>query len=331
MRGGTVRVLTLAKKEFKDILSEKIYMITLLLQVFVVIGIVFLGMFYAQVQYSITYIGDIYVETDDPEFFNQLLRDERIQLVPNHSTAVGVIIAKEGIIEVEIRDARFTEDIQDVVNRAYTNMRYQWGDISPGLNPVFIEIMNSLLIPLVLLLPVFFSMNILSDSIVKEKERKTLEILFSVPMRREEIIVGKIIPVVILALVQVIAWITLLSSIYPYLYHIYLLILFLVLIMAFFFSSAVAFSTYAGTIRESNLFLILFMMAVTLLVFVPFPESLAFLTRLSPMGGIVALSSNQGLLVTEIIPYFVVYSVLSLFSFFIASRMLSKDEYTRLG
>lgn len=331
MRGDTLRVLTLAKKEFKDILSEKIYIITLLLQVFVVFGIVFLGMFYAQVQYSITYIGNIYVETDDLEFFNQLSRDERIQLTPNYNTAVAVIIVKEGVIEVEIRDARFTEDIQDVVNRAYTNMRYQWGEVSQGLNPVFIEIMNSLLIPLVLLLPVFFSMNILSDSIVKEKERKTLEILFSVPMRREEIIIGKIIPVVVLALAQVVAWIALLSLIYPHLYHVLLLILFLVMIMAFFFSSAVAFSTYAGTIRESNLFLILFMMAVTLLVFVPFPESLAFLTRLSPVGGIVVLSSNPGLLLTEVIPYFVLYSILSFISFFVASRMLSKDEYTRLG
>lgn len=331
MRGDTVRVFTLAKKEFKDILSEKIYMITLLLQVFVVVGIVFLGIFYAQIQYSITYIGNVYVETDDPVFYDQLLRDERIRLTSNINRAVAVITVKEGIVEVEMRNAQFTEDVQDVVNRAYTNMQYQWGDIAPGLNPVFIEIMNSLLIPLVLLLPVFFSMNILSDSIVKEKERKTLEILFSVPMRREEIIIGKIIPVVGLALAQVVAWIALLSLIYPHLYHIPLLILFLVMIMAFFFLSAVAFSTYAGTIRESNLFLILFMMAVTMLVFVPFPQSLTFLTRLSPVGGIVVLSSNQGLLLTEVIPYFVVYSTLSIISFFIASRMLSKDEYTRLG
>jgi ABC-2 type transport system permease protein len=326
-----VRLLTLAKKEFKDILSEKIYIITLLLQVFVVVGIVFLGMFYAQIQYSITYVGNVYVESDDQQFLDQLVRDERIRLISSPNRAVAVITVKEGAIAVEMRDARFQSDVEDVIKRAYTNMRIQWGPLARGANPVFIETMNSLLIPLVLMLPIFFSMNILSDSIVKEKERKTLEILFSVPMRREEIIIGKIIPVVVLALAQVVAWIGILSTIYPFLYHIPLLILFLVVLMAFFFSSAVAFSTYAGTLSESNLFLILFMMAVTLLVFVPFPESLSFLGRLSPVGALVMLSSNQGLLLREVVPYFVVYGGLSLFSFYVASRMLSKDEYTRLG
>lgn len=326
-----MRVLTLAHKEFKDILSERIYIMTLLLQIFVVVGIVFLGMFYAQIQYSITYVGNIYVESDDHQFLKQLQRDERINLVSNPDRAVAVIIVEQGAISVEMRDVRFTNDVEDIINRAYTNMRVTWGTVSRGLNPVFIEIMNSLLIPLVLMLPIFFSMNILSDSIVKEKERKTLEILFSVPMRREEIIIGKIIPVVVLALAQVIAWIGLLSIIYPFLYHIPLLISFLIIVMAFFFSSAVAFSTYAGTVRESNLFLILFMMAATFLIFIPFPKDLSFLGRLSPVGGIVVLSSNQGLLLTEVLPYFIVYGSLSVVSFLIASRMLSKDEYTRLG
>lgn len=324
-------MLTLAQKEFKDILSERIYIMTLLLQIFVVVGIVFLGMFYAQIQYSITYVGNVYVESDDLQFVKQLQRDERINLISNPDRAVAVIIIEQGTINVEMRDARFQSDVEDIINRAYTNMRVQWGKVSKGLNPVFIEMMNSLLIPLVLMLPIFFSMNILSDSIVREKERKTLEILFSVPMRREEIIIGKIIPVVVLALAQVGAWVGLLSLIYPYLYHIPLLIFFLIVLMAFFFSSAVAFSTYAGTVRESNLFLILFMMAVTFLVFVPFPKEFSFLSRLSPVGGIVVLSSNQGLLMTEVLPYFLVYGCLSVISFLIASRMLSKDEYTRLG
>ena len=326
-----MRVLTLAKKEFKDILSERIYMITLLLQIFVVVGIVFLGMFYAEIQLSITYVGNIYVESDDPAFVEQLLRDERIQLIRDPDTAVAVVKVHENTIDVEMRDYHFREDVEDIIKRAYTNKRINWGHVSGGLNPVFIEIMNSLLIPLVLLLPIFFSMNILSDSIVKEKEKKTLETLFSVPMRREEIIIGKIIPVVVLALIQTGAWIGILSLIYPYLYHMPVVILFLAVLMAFFFSSAVAFSTYAGTISESNLFLILFMMAVTLLVFVPFPPELSFLTRFSPMGSIVFLSSNEGLQILEVVPYFVVYSALSLLSFFLASRMLSKDEYTRLG
>lgn len=322
---------SLIKKEFKDILSEKIYLLTLLLQVFVVFGIVFLGMFYAQIQYSITYVGDVYVESDDPHFTEQLQRDERINLTWNPDRAIAVIILKEDTLAVEMRDSRYQADVQDIVQRAYSNKRLQWGEISGGRNPVFIETMNSLLIPLVLLLPIFFSMNILSDSIVKEKERKTLEILFSVPMRREEIIIGKIIPVVVLALIQVTAWIGVLSTLYPFIYHIPLVLLFMGVLMAFFFSSAVAFSTYAGTLRESNLFLILFMMTVTLLVFVPLPEALTFLSRLSPVGIIVALSSNQGLLLSEIIPFFGLYSILSLVAFFTASRMLSKDEYTRLG
>jgi ABC-2 type transport system permease protein len=326
-----VRVLSLSKKEFKDILSEKIYLLTLLLQVFVVFGIVFLGMFYAQIQHSITYVGDVYVKSDEENFLTQLQRDERINITSIPGRAIALITLQEGAITVEMRDSRYQSDVEDIIKRAYSNMRVEWGEVSRGENPVFIETMNSLLIPLVLLLPIFFSMNILSDSIVKEKERKTLEILFSVPMRREEIIIGKIIPVVILALIQVIAWIAVLSFLYPFIYHIPLVLLFMVVLMAFFFSSAVAFSTYAGTIRESNLFLILFMMSVTLLVFIPFPGGLTFLSRLSPMGAIVTLSSNQGLLFTEIIPYFALYGVLSLVSFLAASRMISKDEYTRLG
>ncbi len=78
------------------------------------------------------------------------------------------------------------------------------------LPSTFLEIMYSLLIPFILLLPTFLATNMVTDSIIGEKEKRTYELLISAPIMRRDIILGKAIPVVMLSKFQALLWVALL-------------------------------------------------------------------------------------------------------------------------
>jgi len=82
----------------------------------------------------------------------------------------------------------------------------------PMSSPDFVEAMYLMIVPLVLILPILLSANITSDSIVGEKEAGTLGILMASPVSRFDIILGKVLPVLGLANLQLVAWIFLLEN-----------------------------------------------------------------------------------------------------------------------
>ncbi|KYC53982.1 MAG: ABC-2 family transporter protein [Candidatus Methanofastidiosum methylothiophilum] len=197
----------------------------------------------------------------------------------------------------------------------------------------FVEIMQTLLIPLILLLPIFLSMNILSDSIVGEKERKTFEILLAAPLKRIEIIIGKILPTFAISIVQIIVWTVVLSVRGISIFNVPLLLLFLSIIMVALFSISIIFSNISSNITESNLFLTLFMMIVTLLMFVPIPVENNFLKEIlsySPIIPIIKIASNPAVNLLDIGRYILIYSGFALFSLIVALKGIANDENIRL-
>lgn len=355
-------IFYLANKEFKDILREKVYVLAFLLQLFIVVGIVLIGTSYAYVQ---NYMEEpnsqgTYLVYSEIEGFQGYLNDELIKTVllkdPDFNGALprnidGVIWAeKDNVIRVLLKNPEKLEDISEPIKRSYLKAALK-GEINPEiLNPMniniypknysynvtdlfFVEIMQTLLIPLILLLPIFLSMNILSDSIVGEKERKTFEILLAAPLKRIEIILGKILPTFAISFIQILVWTIVVSVRGISIYNIPILLLFLSIIMLMLFSMSIVFSNLSSNITESNLFLTLFMMVVTLVMFVPIPVENPILKEIlsySPIIPIIKISSNPAIDLLEVGKYMLIYSVLTLFSLIVALKGISKDENIRL-
>ncbi|KYC45180.1 MAG: ABC-2 family transporter protein [Candidatus Methanofastidiosum methylothiophilum] len=355
-------VIYLAIKEFKDISREKVYILAFLLQLFIVIGIVLIGTSYAYIQ---TYVDDPnsqgnFLVYSEVEGFPNYLNDESINTVilrdKEYNGALprnidGVIWAEtENSVRVLLKNPANFGDLSGPIKRAYVKAKTKGEVPDEVLNPMtinlypkdytynladlfFVEIMQTLLIPLILLLPIFLSMNILSDSIVGEKERKTFEILLASPLKRIEIIIGKILPTFTISIVQIIIWAFVLSIRGISIFNIPILLIFLSIIMLLLFSLSIVFSNISSNITESNLFLTLFMMIVTLIMFVPIPVENPLLKEMlsySPIIPLIKITSNPSLDLFEIGKYMALYFGLALFSLFIALKGIAKDENIRL-
>jgi len=324
-----MKVLTLARKELKDILSERIYLFTFFLQLFIIVGILILGIFYSQITSRVTAVGNVYLVTDDAAFREQLSQDKRVTLVEDESIAGAKVTFLADAITIEMRQEGIREEMEKVVREAYVRRRYSWHETPNTFNTVYIEIMGSLFIPLILLLPIFISMNILSDSIIAEKERKTLEILLASPLNPLEIAVGKVLPVLFLSLIQIVVWTLFIKLRYPYIYHITLLFAFMVLLSFLLFTIAIISSTVASSLSEANLFLTIFLMLMTFLMFVP-QGRLAFFVAYSPLNVIVDISSNIGLDYGRIIIYFLMYCIAAIILMLVSACLLSEDRFSHL-
>ncbi len=353
-------VIHLAIKEFKDISRERIYVVAFLLQLFIVIGIVLIGSSYAYVQ---TYVDDpsekgTFLVYSEVEGFSDYLEYESIKSVtlrnPNFVGEIpenidGVIWAeKDNSIGLMLKNPGQFEDLYNPLRRSYIKAKEDFSD--EVLNPLsiniipqeysysitdlfFVEIMQTLLIPLILLLPIFLSMNILSDSIVGEKERKTFEILLASPLKRIEIVLGKILPIFTISILQISLWVLVLSVRGISIFNMPLLLLFLSIVMLLLFSLSIVFSNISSSITESNLFLTLFMMIITLIMFVPMPFENPFLKEVmgySPIIPIIKIASNPSVDFLEVGKYLAIYSVFSLISIYVALKGIGKDENIRL-
>ncbi len=330
------KILALAYKELKDILSEKIYIFGFLLQLFIVMGIVLIGFSYG---YIARMEGEARVTTNDRNLAVFLANEEEIHCFYSATFLGDAYIRHEGdTFYIYTND----DDLYDML--APRIGEYYFRDTTALRNPIlkrefieekdvvpeFVEVMYSLLIPLVVLLPVFLSMNMLSDSIVGEKERKTFEVLLAAPLTRIEIILGKLIPVIALGFVQVSLWLAVVSRRNVHIKNIGALYLFLLLLMLLFFSISVIFSMLASNIREANLYLTLFMMFLAFLMFIPLPSLgvLDSIVKYSPIVGIVKITTN--VLDLSILRYFMLYGVLAAVVIFLAQNVLKRDETLKL-
>lgn len=353
-------IIYLAIKEFKDISRERIYIIAFLLQLFIVIGIVLIGSSYAYIQ---TYVespseGGTFLVYSEVEGFSEYLEYESIKSVPltnpNFLGEIpenfdGVIWAEnENSIRVMLKNPAHFDDLYSPLRRSYIKAKSSVPEevLSPLSIKIvpkeytysitelfFVEIMQTLLIPLVLLLPIFLSMNILSDSIVGEKERKTFEILLASPLKRIEIVLGKILPILIISIIQISLWALVLGVRGISIFNLPLLLLFLSIVMLLLFSLSIVFSNISSSITESNLFLTLFMMIITLIMFVPMPFENPIIKEImsySPIIPIIKIASNPTVDFLEVGKHIALYSGLSLISVYAALKGITKDENIRL-
>ncbi len=161
--------------------------------------------------------------------------------------------------------------------------------------------MYGLLIPFMLLLPTFLATNMVTDSIVGEKERKTYEVLVSSPISKRGIVLSKILPILFVALGQSIIWMAILRYKGLPIYNFKFLIILLLIINLIFVGIGVIISSLSETLKESNLSVTISLLITSLLMFAPISLR-SKLQYINPIKLITKLCSNPKVPFADIVP-----------------------------
>jgi ABC-2 type transport system permease protein len=133
----------------------------------------------------------------------------------------------------------------------------------------FVEVMYGFIVPFILLLPFFLASNLVTDSIVGEKERKTFEVLLMTPLSSSTVVLGKIIPILGFSLFQSLAWIFLLDLLQVPIYNTLLLLFVLLSLGLGFIGIGILISILVDSTKEANSAITLILVFATFILFVP--------------------------------------------------------------
>ncbi|ADP77212.1 ABC-2 type transporter [Methanothermus fervidus DSM 2088] len=148
-------------------------------------------------------------------------------------------------------------------------------------SPTFVKMMYVFIIPLVLFLPYFMALDIITDTIVGEKERKTFEILLMAPLPEYKIILGKITPILLFSTVQACAWMILLQILKLPIYNQFYVITFLFICGMGLIGAGLLISMVVESTKESNTAMTLLLSLITFIFFIPLFTKVPVLSQFS--------------------------------------------------
>ncbi|WP_321422952.1 ABC transporter permease [uncultured Methanobacterium sp.] len=313
------KIKALAKKEARDILQNKIYLLVVLVQVFIIIGAVGLVAVAAVAsdptlldQTGVTSALNIGLPQNlEGSSLSKYLEDEKITLnyynttdeakaelgkklvaVVDLSSSGEVIVQMDNsnvfypVVSTKIRDAVDNFNTENTLKNAGLNqsqvtiiqnpVNFQEVKINQDKqvplaldSPYFVEVIYGFIVPFILLLPFFMASNIVTDSVVGEKERKTFEVLLMTPLSSYMVIIGKIIPILLFSLIQSIAWIAVLDLLRVPIFNAALLVVVLFFMGLAFIGLGILISMLVDSTKEANSAITLVLVFATFILFIP--------------------------------------------------------------
>jgi ABC-2 type transport system permease protein len=315
----TNKIMALAKKEARDILQNRIYILVVLVQVFIIIGAVGL-VAVASIASDPALLDEIGATSTLNVGLPQDLKDsnlakylaeQKLTLNYYNTTAeaksqlgkklVAIVdISSAGEVKVQVDTSNVfypvaSTKINNAVNKFNTERTLQ----NAGLNasqvkaiqnpvtyhevkinqdkevpitldsPYFVELIYGFIVPFILLLPFFLASNIVTDSVVGEKERKTFEVLLMTPLSSYMVIVGKIIPILLFSLIQSIAWMFVLDLLKVPIFNPALIALVLFFMGLAFIGVGILISMLVDSTKEANSAITLVLVFATFILFMP--------------------------------------------------------------
>jgi ABC-2 type transport system permease protein len=379
-----MKVIALAKKEAQDILTNRIYLMVVFVQIFIILGAYGLGIGSAVItdpglldKFGVTselkvgmsedlknsgIANDLSAQKLNVVYFKNM--SEADKMLGSGLIAIVKVSSspKQDIIVQSDTSNPFypivSEKISDAVNKFKLEKKLQSAGISNGMiqkieNPVilnqinvngdniaklalntsyFVEIMYGFIVPFVLLLPFFLASNIVTDSIVGEKERKTFEMLLMTPISSSMVVVGKILPILSFSLLQSIAWIILLDLLGVPIYNAITLIFILIFVGMAFIGIGILISMIVDSTKEANSAITLALMFATFILFMPLFIKMPYLEgilNMIPTVLMVKLSSTPNI-PWEIMLFFIPAILLSTLIFVLAVRYFRHERAIRL-
>ena len=192
-----------------------------------------------------------------------------------------------------------------------------------------LQLIQKMMIAVLLFLPLFLFGNMVIDSIVGEKERKTGEILIAMPLNHSEVIIGKNLAVISVIALQVALWMIILliagfdlKNPLP----VYIVIV-LTAIPIVGITSIVA--AYSKNYKEAGIGLSFVYIGVIGFLIVP---ALAYIARpnivanISPMTLVMRLFSGENISTTDLMIPIASIIILSLISYWISIKLIERDD-----
>lgn len=315
-----MKFIYLAQKEAKDILSNRIYLLVVLVQIFIILGAYGLAITSTVItdpdlldQWGVASSFKVGLPLElQGSILEQNLENENLILlyfpsveeglnqVGNEIIAMIYISSDTGNIGLQIdNNDLFYPVASNKINEALSNYQLEeqlsTQQLSPGQikvikNPIeleeiavnkesyrplalesayFVEIMYGFIVPFILFLPFFLASNIVTDSIVGEKERKTFEVLLMTPLSGPMVIAGKILPILLFSLLQSTVWIVLLYLLRVPLYNPLLIMFLLFFVGLGFVGMGVIISMLVESTKEANSAITLLLFFATFILFLP--------------------------------------------------------------
>ena len=191
------------------------------------------------------------------------------------------------------------------------------------------QIIKKVMLVVLLFLPLFLFGNIIIDSVVGEKERKTAEILVAMPISPGEILLGKGLAVVAISALQVIMWIVVLIAAGFTIKNVILVYLLVVLTAVPIVGLTSIIAAYAKNYKEAGIGITFAYVIVVGFLIVP---ALAYISRksfsanISPMTTVMRLFAGEAITMPEILMSVTFVIILSIIFFGIATWLFRRDD-----
>ena len=191
------------------------------------------------------------------------------------------------------------------------------------------QIIKKVMLVVLLFLPLFLFGNIIIDSVVGEKERKTAEILVAMPISPGEILLGKGLAVVAISALQVVMWIIVLVAAGFIINNVILVYLLVVLTAVPIVGLTSIIAAYARNYKEAGIGITFAYVMVVGFLIVP---ALAYISRksfsanISPMTTVMRLFAGEAISIPEILMSVTFVIILSIVFFGIATWLFRRDD-----
>ena len=191
------------------------------------------------------------------------------------------------------------------------------------------QIVTKAMIAILLFLPLFLFGNMIIDSVVGEKERKTGEILIAMPISASEIIMGKIMAVVGVIAIQVAIWMIILiltgfEILDPILVYI------LVLITAFpVIGVTVIIATYAKNYKEAGIGLTFGYVAVVAILMIPtlvYLSNKSLITNISTLTMVIRIFTGETIPIWQYLIPIGFIAIISVITYWISVKLFQRDD-----
>ncbi len=201
------------------------------------------------------------VKTDTSNVFYPVVSSKINKAINEYQTQKK--LASSGLNNTEI------QNIMNPVNLHVVNLNENNPSNIALDSSYFVEIMYGFIVPFILLLPFFLASNIVTDSIVGERERKTFEVLLMTPISSSMVMLGKTLPILFFSLIQSVAWIILLDLLKVPIYNPLFMFALLFFMGLGFIGIGILLSMFVDSTKEANSAITIILVFATFILFMP--------------------------------------------------------------
>jgi ABC-type Na+ efflux pump permease subunit len=257
--------MNLTEKEFREILGDRAFLGSIIVQFITISMLLFLYDTYSEVMHSPNLSSRVTVALDknNTELINRLegsgvnvvLENASGAVKPNAfiNTTTGEVKTDPGNIFSGFAIAKINSVSEAIsFDEAIRQGNFSYSSQSlAGGNTDFVEMGYGLIVPIALMMPAMVSLSLSIQNILSERKKRTVELLLVSPISDFDIAFAKSAPYVLASTLSGAAWLLLVMQKIP-VYNIPLLILAELLISLVLVSLSVLISASARSIQEAN-------------------------------------------------------------------------------